>query len=303
MEETIIEYYKDPKTGLSINNTYRNLKKAGHKVTLKQVTETIQKEEKYTEVRPYHEQKNMFLKTVTGGMGDYQADIFYIKQHSKSVIKFVAIINIETRRGYVYHVPNIRKETVLEIFRRFINDVPEEQRPRSITTDFGSEFNNKALYELFEKHNIKLFYVNKTQFKTSFATAIVDRFIRTIKEKLETYQKINESKSIISAISEIVEGYNNTRHRTIGKSPNEMTKEDVERLAQDKYYHNTGIMNKFKDKIKDETKVIVLEKKNILDKGAKYKPSKPYKIVGEKGYNIELENGKSYSPKDLVVVR
>ena len=64
MEETIIEYYKDPKTGLSINNTYRNLKKAGHKVTLKQVTETIQKEEKYTEVRPYHEQ-NFFNNNVT----------------------------------------------------------------------------------------------------------------------------------------------------------------------------------------------------------------------------------------------
>ena len=37
----------------------------------------------------------------------------------------------------------------------------------------------------------------KSDYKTSYATAIVDRFIRTIKEKLERYQKLNESKNII----------------------------------------------------------------------------------------------------------
>ena len=35
--DIIISFYKDPKTGLSINNTFRNLLKAGHKFTLRQV--------------------------------------------------------------------------------------------------------------------------------------------------------------------------------------------------------------------------------------------------------------------------
>ena len=30
--DIIISFYKDPKTGLSINNTFRNLLKAGHKL-------------------------------------------------------------------------------------------------------------------------------------------------------------------------------------------------------------------------------------------------------------------------------
>ena len=49
-----------------------------------------------------------------------------------------------------------------------------------------------------------MFYVNKSDYKTSYATAIVDRFIRTIKDKLERYQKLNDSKSIIQAVKDIV---------------------------------------------------------------------------------------------------
>ena len=68
----------------------------------------------------------------------------------------------------------------------------------------------------------------------SLATAIVDRFIRTIKDKLERYQKLNDTKTIIQTMKDIVEGYNNTEHRMLKKSPNEMTKDDVEKNAQEK---------------------------------------------------------------------
>ena len=39
---------------------------------------------------------------------------------------------------------------------------------------------------------------------------------------------------MIQAVKDIVEGYNNTEHRMLKKSPNEMTKEDVQRNAQEK---------------------------------------------------------------------
>jgi len=76
-----------------------------------------------------------------------------------------------------------------------------------------------------EQKKIRLFYINKTEYKTSYATAIVDRFIRTIKDELERYQKLNDTKTIIQAVKDIAEGYNNTEHRMLKKSPNEMTKD------------------------------------------------------------------------------
>ena len=101
MDETIIAFYKDPKTGLNIQNTFRSLLKAGHKVTLREVDKVIKNLNEYHKARPYKEQKHVFLKTVTGDMNSYQADTFFVKQHSKSTVKFVALINVESRKGYV----------------------------------------------------------------------------------------------------------------------------------------------------------------------------------------------------------
>ena len=139
MNEVIISLYKDPKIGLSINNTFKNLTKAGHKVTLRQVTEAIKDFDEHHKAKTYKEQKNLFLKTVTGLMSTYQADTFFLKQHSKSKVKFVAL-NIEARKGYVYHVPDLKKKkTILEIFNQWISDVPENEYPSVISTDLGSE--------------------------------------------------------------------------------------------------------------------------------------------------------------------
>ena len=73
----IISFYKDPKTGLNINNTFRNLLKAGYNVTLKQVDTAIKSIDEYHKAKTYKEQKHLFLKSVTGNMTSYQADTFF----------------------------------------------------------------------------------------------------------------------------------------------------------------------------------------------------------------------------------
>ena len=214
MEDIIISFYKDPKTGLNINNTFRNLLKAGHKLTLKQVETAIKVLNEYHKARTYKEQKNLFLKTVASNMTSYQAYVFMIKH--TTLIKFVVLINVETSKAYVYHIPNLKKHTVIEIFNQWIADIPAEQYPTVISTDLGSEFNSKNFYNWLESKKIKLFYINKSDYKTSYATAIIDRFIRTVKDKLEIFQKLNNSKSITQVMKDIVEGYNNSVHSSIG---------------------------------------------------------------------------------------
>ena len=303
INDIIIKYYKDPKTGLSINNTFKNLLKSGHKVTFRQIDNVIKNLDEYHKAKTYKEQKHLFLKTVTGLMSTYQADTFFLKQHSKSKVKFVALINIETRRAYVYHVPNLNKKTIVEMFNNWLTDIPDGQYPSVISSDLGSEFNSKDLYNWLEQKKIRLFYINKSDYKTSYATAIVDRFIRTIKEKLERYQKLNDTKSIIQAVNGIVEGYNNTTHRMLGKSPNEMTRSDVEKNAAEKRRHNDEVMEKSYDNLQNKT-VGILNKKNIFDKGSKMKLSRDsHDVVSSEGYNIKLDNDRTYPPKDIVILK
>ena len=108
---------------------------------------------------------------------------------------------------------------------------------------------------------------------------------------------------MIQAVKDIVEGYNNTEHRMLKKSPNEMTKEDVQNNAQEKRQHNAEVMQDFVEKAEGKT-VGILNKKNLFDKGSKIKLSKDsHEIVEADGYNIKLDNGKSLPPKDLVIMK
>ena len=142
-------------------------------------------------------------------MSTYQADTFFLKQHNNIANQrssFVALINVETRKGYVYHVPDLKKKSILEIFIQWISDIQAfdtSQYLSVISTDLGSEFNSKDFYPWLEQKRIRLYYINKSEYKTLSATAIVDRFIRTRKNKLERYQKLNDTKSMIQAVKDI----------------------------------------------------------------------------------------------------
>ena len=55
-----MKFYKDPKKGLTIPNTFKNLLKEGHKVTMRQVEKVIKNEDVYHKAKVYKEQKNLF---------------------------------------------------------------------------------------------------------------------------------------------------------------------------------------------------------------------------------------------------
>ena len=59
------------------------------------------------------------------------------------MVKIVALINVKSRQGYAYHVPN--QQTVIEKGNRRLEDVPDGQKPTRITSDLGSEFNSRIL--------------------------------------------------------------------------------------------------------------------------------------------------------------
>ena len=108
---------------------------------------------------------------------------------------------------------------------------------------------------------------------------------------------------MIQAVKDIVEGYNNTEHRMLMKSPNEMSKEDVQKNALEKRLHDAEVMRDFIEKAEGKT-VGILNRKNIFDKGSKIKLAKDsHEVVEIEGYNIKLDNGKSLPPKDLAILK
>ena len=101
----------------------------------------------------------------------------------------------------------------MQAFKDFLKDV----KVTSISFDAGSEFNNKKLLDLFEENGINVFSFNKKI--SPNATAIIERFNKTIRDKITKYKITNKTKNFIDILSKLVQKYNKITHSTIKKLP------------------------------------------------------------------------------------
>lgn len=85
-------------------------------------------------------------------------------------------------------------------------------RPHQVQTDLGKEFYNKTVRTIFLKHKIKHYSVH-----SQFKAALVERFNRTLREKLNRYFTHQGNKIWIKVLSDIIDTYNKTPHRGINK--------------------------------------------------------------------------------------
>ncbi|KAK3104718.1 hypothetical protein FSP39_008545 [Pinctada imbricata] len=123
---------------------------------------------------------------------------------------------------------NKRATTVLDAFKDILKC---PRRPKSIRTDKGSEFTNKALQQYFKKEKNKIFYaLNET--KANYA----ERYIQTLKKRLYrlfTHFQKYEYKDILQ---EMVKSINETPNRSInGHTPASITSKNEEEVRLDAY--------------------------------------------------------------------
>ena len=86
--------------------------------------------------------------------------------------------------------------------------------PRKLWTDKATEFYNKYMKELLQKHDVEL-YSTENEEKSS----VVERWNRTIKTKMWKYFTANNTKRYIDILQNLINRYNNTKHRSIGCTP------------------------------------------------------------------------------------
>ena len=158
-------------------------------------------------------------------------------------------ININSRYAYAYYGKNKETTTILKFLNQFKKDSKEIH---NITTDSGSEFINKQCKKWFEDNNIKMFYVVGDSHKLG----IINRFHRTLKEKILKYFISSETTSWINVIDKIIKNYNNTEIRTIGCTPTEASNHLVQSILINKSQEKT---NQIENKILNIILVIDVE--------------------------------------------
>ena len=91
--------------------------------------------------------------------------------------------------------------------------------------------------------------------------AVVERFNRTLKEKMWKYFTKTGKLNYTSVLQDIVRGYNNSKHRSIGVAPNQVNKKNQDKIWNYQYKSELGARRlKFKFDIGDFVRLVHLDK-------------------------------------------
>ena len=164
--------------------------------------------------------------------------------------------------------------------------------------DKGKEFYNKDVKDLIE------LYSTENEEKSS----VVERWIRTMKEKMWKYFSAKSTNVYMNVLSDLVKEYNNTRHSSIKLTPVKASKKENELTVWRNLYPEHLEIRDINPKFSVADKVRISKKKKTFEKGyttrwteeiftiveVKHTSPPMYKIADLKGEEIK---GTFYEPE------
>ena len=181
------------------------------------------------------------------------ADMQAFSKFNRGIKYLLAVIDVFSKYRYLIPLKDKMGKSVASALKTIF----EERKPEKMWVDKGKEFYNKDVKELIE------LYSTENEEKSS----VVERWIRTMKEKMWKYFTDNNTSVYIDILPDLVEDYNNTRHSSIKMTPVEASKKKNELTVWRNLYpgrlKNIDINPKFS--IGD--KVRISKKKNTFEKG------------------------------------
>jgi len=210
-------YYdaKSPSAYTSAQNVFQAARKRDPKIKWadveiwfrKQLTATIHKP-----IRLNFPRNQVFVHNIDD---QWQADLCDMSskaEYNDGSTFILSVIDCFSKYGWT--IP-IKSKHGVEIVRA-LNSIftGSDRKPKRLQTDKGTEFLNKKVQAFLNHHDVQLF-TTQSEKKAS----IVERFNRTMKGRTYKYFTANNTYRYIDILQSLVDGYNNTRHRTIGMRP------------------------------------------------------------------------------------
>jgi len=125
--------------------------------------------------------------------------------------------------GFIVPMKNKTTSTVVKSVEEILN----QTEPTNINADLGSEFINAEFKKLLHHRGIDIRYVPVSD---HHRLGIVDRFVRTIREKINKYMEMHNTTMYIDVLPNIVKNYNMAYHSGIKKAPIDVKDEDQDVL-------------------------------------------------------------------------
>lgn len=227
----------------------------------KVVEEFLNEQATYSKHRPIIK-KFITRKTIVNGINDqFQADLVEMIPYAKENEGYkylLCCIDIFSKYSWAIPMKNKTSEETVNAFFKIFN----ERIPEKVQTDHGKEFYNAKVQELFKKYNINHFSTNSL-----FKASVVERFNRTLKEKMWKHFTEMGNHKWIDVIDDLVFNYNNSYHRSIKTTPLEASLKKNEDKVRNNLYGDDFRQKSTKIKFKIRDCVRIAKYKHIFKKG------------------------------------
>jgi len=244
-------------------------------------------------------------KVYVRGIDDiWAADLVDMQSFSndnRGVKYILAVIDIFSKYGWT---ETLHKKTGTEVATAFKSIFSKGRTPKKLWVDKGKEFYNQDVKSLLESRSCSLYSTENEE-----KSCIVERWNRTMKEKMFKYFSANSTRKYIDVLDEMVNNYNNTRHSSIKMTPVEASlKKNEITVWRNLYSDNLRRTSGPKPKFSVGDRIRITKKKTLFEKGytprwteevftvSKIQHTDPptYKI---KDYNDEEIQGTFYEPE------
>ena len=274
-------YYKD-KNFDGANELYRKARMTNKNIKKHFILEWLRKQEPAQRTAKRIISKKDFLPIYNEAPNAYQIDLTFFDRYTKQNKGYNTLftaINTNTRFVYAYPSKNKSMDEIIKIIR----DMIKKTEIDSITCDKGLEFNNINFRNFCENEEIELYLVKGDSHKLG----IINRFHRTLKEKLTKNFIATDSVNWIDVIDEIIKNYNNSYNRGIETTPNNINGfKEIENI--EKFKNKTDEL-KSRDNYNVGDSIRLLEDKKLFQDKMIPKYSKEvYKILKVNKNNIKI---------------
>ena len=167
-------------------------------------------------------------------------------------IKYLlCVIDLYSKYAFVIRLKDKKGISIVNAFNKIIKQ--SSRKPNKIWVDQGGEFYNDVFEKRLSDNDINI-YSTYNEGKS----VVVERFIRTLKNKLYKHMTATDKNVNYDVLNDVVNKYNNTKHSTIKMKPVDV--KNNKRVYNDEY-------NEKDSKFKVGDRVRISRYKNIFAKG------------------------------------
>ena len=234
--------YRDPGQPGSLGGVARFAKAQGIKV--QRAKRILAHELGYTLHKPTRRRFPTLRVLVFGPDEQWAADLIDVqklKRDNKGTNYLLTVVDVFSKYAWVLPIKQKTGPRVAEVLATLFKT--SKRTPQKLQTDDGKEFYNKHVTKVLKDHDVH-------HFSTSGDTkaSVVERFNRTFKQRLYRYMTTYNTFKYLSALPQLVRGYNASFHRSIGMAPRDVDQSNAEEVWDTLYPHYKRTMKKKKKK-------------------------------------------------------